>query len=531
MSSDISGQTLLGRYELRHQIGRGGFATVYEALDRRLDKQVAIKILSPRYAAREEYRLRFIQEARAAARLRHRLLVDVTDHGLTADGVLFFVMEHLHGSSLAERLHQHPGPVPWTWALPLTLEVVKALEVAHQHQIVHRDVKPGNVFLVGGHISGPELQVKLLDLGIAKIHYHVPEQEMPRTRDSQGTPGTPEYMAPEQIQGSAKGPSIDLYAVGVLLYRLVTGTTPFSGKASWEVLRMHVEQQPIRPSLRAPTAAIPPEIDHLILRLLAKHPDDRYRSATELRHALEELIRRRSQRPPPTITTATAPRGRSTEHLLRLAAACLGLSTAALTFMLLQVFSHPALRDAPPRAGDTNDLLELPAPSAPPLRASTPIAVNTPPQAPSAAPLSPPSEMLLPPAPAPDPTTLTPQLPDPALAAPSNAPAPSVPVPPSTSPTKRPASRAGPLPKQPPEAAVRQRLNSSKPKIVSACKRQIPSPVRVQLTIDLDLGAATVDLLGDLSRGAACVKAQVESLRFPKAPGHEPLVLRETFDL
>ncbi|MCB9700806.1 MAG: serine/threonine protein kinase [Myxococcales bacterium] len=246
-----------GRFQLIRPIGQGGFATVYQALDQRLDKNVAVKVLNQRFAAHEEYRKRFIQEAKAAARVSHPLLVDVSDIGGTDDGRLYFVMEYLEGCTLSEHLREHPGGLPWREAMVIALEIVKALEVAHRHDIVHRDVKPGNVFLKGGITRGPELQIKLLDLGIAKVHYEGRDEERPQT-GTDGTPGTPEYMAPEQIRGGADSPSVDLYAVGVLTYRLLTGSLPFSAKTPWDVLAMHLNDEPPPILSRAPTRRSPP---------------------------------------------------------------------------------------------------------------------------------------------------------------------------------------------------------------------------------------------------------------------------------
>ena len=166
-------------------------------------------------------------------------------------------MEHLQGHSLGERLREQPGPVPWRQVLAVSLEVARALEVAHQHGIVHRDVKPGNVFLKGGITRGPELQIKLLDLGIAKVHYEGRDEERPQT-GTDGTPGTPEYMAPEQIRGGADSPSVDLYAVGVLTYRLLTGSLPFSAKTPWDVLAMHLNDEP-PPTMRPNDASLVPK--------------------------------------------------------------------------------------------------------------------------------------------------------------------------------------------------------------------------------------------------------------------------------
>jgi len=350
-----------GRYKLVKAIGHGGFATVYEALDTSLGKKVAIKILSPRFASRSEFRKRFAQEARAAAQLRHHLLVDVTDVGETDDHLPYFVMEYLEGSSLGDRIRELPSGMPWKHVVAIVAEVVKALEIAHQQGIVHRDVKPGNVFLKGGVEYGPDLRVKLLDLGIAKIHSDAPDDDMPETRESQGTPGTPEYMAPEQIHSGAKGPSIDIYAVGVLMYRLLTGTLPFTSKSSWEVLRMHVEDPPMPPSQRTPAAEIPPKVESLVLRLMEKDPLDRPASATAVRMELELL----SQAAAPSAPQPAASAHRN-ERLLRAFSNIMRLSIAAVTILLLTLFirlGDPAAQAQPSAYFDATYDSPLPEPT------------------------------------------------------------------------------------------------------------------------------------------------------------------------
>ncbi|MCA9634956.1 MAG: protein kinase, partial [Myxococcales bacterium] len=290
------------------------------------------------------YRKRFIQEAKAAARVSHPLLVDVSDIGGTDDGRLYFVMEYLEGCTLSEHLREHPGGLPWREAMVIALEIVKALEVAHRHDIVHRDVKPGNVFLKGGITRGPELQIKLLDLGIAKVHYEGRDEERPQT-GTDGTPGTPEYMAPEQIRGGADSPSVDLYAVGVLTYRLLTGSLPFSAKTPWDVLAMHLNDEPPPILSRAPHAEIPAEVESLVMRLLSKRPGDRPASATALRRRIERLVRADERT---TAAHAAAAGSSANELLLRLSTRIMRLVLAAVTFVGLTLLLPPERLRAQP---------------------------------------------------------------------------------------------------------------------------------------------------------------------------------------
>ena len=518
MHHDLTGTTIADRYHLLRRIGQGGFATVYEALDRKLDKKVAVKVLSPRFAAKEEYRRRFVQEARAAARLRHRLLVDVTDHGVSPDGLFYFVMEHLQGISLGERLREQPGPLPWRQVVAITIEVVKALEVAHQHGIVHRDVKPGNVFLVGGVLEGPDLQVKLLDLGIAKVHYDVPDDEMPETRESQGAPGTPEYMAPEQITGGSKGPSVDLYAVGILMYRLLTGALPFTSKTNWEVLRMHVDDPPVPPCARAPEAAIPPALEAIVLRLMAKRPEGRHASATELRLALLDLLQRTptpSLAPPPLRTRLLGP-----ERVLRLTTTFMRATLAVTVLMLATLFTVPAASRPQPRLR----VVELtdPAPDPEPRPTPDPKPTPTPPQ-------STPATTKPPPAPEEDDVTLDPDDPTPPNGARLQLPV--VPKKPPQDPGPRPPSSSSPSSPDSQRAAILRQIQKARPAIDSKCKKNtITKPITAEILIDLSTGIPTVQTPGDRSPTGACLRGQLATLRFrPSGPGL--LTLRETFDL
>lgn len=287
-----------GRYVLGDEIGSGGFAAVFRAFDRHLGIDVAIKVLKEHGVRDEEFRARFLREMTHHVLLRHPRIVPVLDRGVTPHGRLYFVMELLEGRSLSEHLRAQPGPRPWEEVVVVVKQLCEALETVHTRQIVHRDVKPGNVFVCG---SGEDLAIRLLDLGIAKelpgAGISAPEE--PSLTDVRvGVPGTPEYMAPEQIEGRPVDGRTDLYAVGVLMYRMLTGVLPFQppdpleseARHSW-LARQHCEARPLRPSRRCPEAKIPAALEALVMSLLAKRASSRPQSARELRSALRQIER------------------------------------------------------------------------------------------------------------------------------------------------------------------------------------------------------------------------------------------------
>ncbi len=361
---DYSGRILGDRYLLRGRIGHGGMATVYEAVDRELNKPVAVKILNPHYASQTDYLARFRQEAREAARIRHENLVDVTDQGSTADGLAFFVMEFLRGETLQTFLH--PGddesrPVPWRIVLSIVAQVCDALQHAHEHGLIHRDIKPGNIFLVSRR-SG-EFRVKVLDLGIAKVlQAHRDPSAPPTTRASQGTPGTPEYMSPEQVRGTPDAcPQTDLYAVGVLMYRMLTGTLPFYSELSpFEVMEQHCKRIPEPPRRRAPSMEIPEALEREVMRALGKRPEDRQASAQELADTLrnleavearrERMLREDDEARTLQYRLGAVPPGRTPARWLSYLAAGLGGLTLSVTsFMVLVLLPFVAIQaDDPP---------------------------------------------------------------------------------------------------------------------------------------------------------------------------------------
>ncbi len=286
---DLSQQTINNRFLLLQKIGVGGMATVYQAIDHELNKLVAVKVLNPEWRSDEVQVGRFRQEARTAARVRHPHLVSVTDRGVTCDGIPFLVMELLEGKSLQEEMASICGPMPWQRVVGIAVQVCAALAAAHQNGLIHRDIKPGNCFLVQGSGQAGDF-VKVLDLGIAKViagprDPHAP----PSTQAHQGSPGTPEFMAPEQMLGGPTDARSDLYSLGVMMVRMLTGRLPFVApprEPPWKVLDMHLSEPPPNVRSMAPEADIPESIAEIVLRCMAKQVDDRWSSATELAAAL-----------------------------------------------------------------------------------------------------------------------------------------------------------------------------------------------------------------------------------------------------
>jgi serine/threonine protein kinase len=271
------GDLIADRYELEELVGTGGMSSVFRAHDRQLERRVAIKILHEHYADDPEYLERFRREARAVARLSHPNIVTVIDRG-DDDGRQYIVFEHVNGENLKE-LVVRSGRLPVPRALELALAVADGLAFAHDHGLVHRDVKPQNVLLSN------EGEVKVTDFGIARS-LHV-EHGMTQT----GTVlGTGEYLAPEQASGRPISPATDVYSLGVVLWELLAGDVPFSGENFVAVALRHVNEPP--PHLRERRPDVSPRLDAAVERALAKDPARRFPSmaafAKELRACLAE---------------------------------------------------------------------------------------------------------------------------------------------------------------------------------------------------------------------------------------------------
>jgi serine/threonine-protein kinase len=276
----LLGRVLGGRYRLIERLGQGGMGTVYRATHTLMDKPVALKILRAELATDAEAVARFHREARSASRLDHDHCIRVTDFGQSDDGLLFLVMELLDGHSLSYVTRR--GPVPSARAAAIGVAIAEALGHAHEQGIVHRDLKPDNVFLAR-RAKGREI-VKVLDFGLAKL---ASDSALGPSITRDGTVfGTPEYMAPEQAEGEKLDGRTDIYALGIILYQLVTGEVPFKSSNFVALLTKQVAELPIPPRELRPDLDIPPGLEQVILHCLEKRRDDRIATAAELADAL-----------------------------------------------------------------------------------------------------------------------------------------------------------------------------------------------------------------------------------------------------
>ncbi len=268
------GTLLAGRYVLEEVIGEGGMATVYRARHKLVDRLCAVKILAAHYATDPVTRERFRREAKSAQKLSHPNIIEIFDQGETEDNTAYIVMEYLRGQSLADLVAK--GSVAIPRALGLMIQIARGIARAHDFEVIHRDLKPENIFL-GTRDDGGD-SVKLLDFGIAR------SRSDSRLTGAGELFGTPQYMAPERITSGEAGPSVDLYAVGVIFYEMVTGQLPFDAPDIPTFFIKHLKEPPGSPRKLNP--AIPLELEALILRLLAKdaksRPVDAHRVTADL---------------------------------------------------------------------------------------------------------------------------------------------------------------------------------------------------------------------------------------------------------
>ncbi|MBI1947095.1 MAG: protein kinase [Deltaproteobacteria bacterium] len=279
------GRVIAGRYQIERKLNEGGMGAVYLAIQRPLDRPVALKVLLGRHDDDRTAALRFEKEARAVSRLTHPHVVTLHDFGSTEAGELYIAMEYLQGQSLREVIDAS-GAMGWDRALHVMRGVTAALVAAHGSGIVHRDLKPENVMLVerAGDVDFP----KVLDFGLARSIE--PDNKTPITQRDV-IPGTPAYMSPERASGVADDPRSDLYSLGAMWFELLTGRPPFEGESSIKVILRHIHETPMAPSQRVPAAHIPQSIDLLVLSLLEKHPDRRPASAADLLEQIDQLAR------------------------------------------------------------------------------------------------------------------------------------------------------------------------------------------------------------------------------------------------
>jgi eukaryotic-like serine/threonine-protein kinase len=268
-----------GRYEATHLVARGGMAQVYRAMDLQLDRPVALKVLFPELSVDRTFVERFRREAQAAANLSHPNIVPVFDWG-EDDGSYFIVMEYIDGRPLSAVLRD-PAPMPPNQIATIGAGVAAALAFAHRHGVVHRDVKPGNVLIT------PDGDVKVTDFGIARAVNT--EESLTQTGAVMGTAA---YFSPEQAEGKGVDSRSDIYSLGVVLYEMAVGKPPFTGDSPVAVASKHVRDTPVLP--REANPRVPVALEAVIMKAMAKLPDDRYRSAEELR---ADLLRFADGRP------------------------------------------------------------------------------------------------------------------------------------------------------------------------------------------------------------------------------------------
>ena len=273
---------LSDRYELGPELGHGGMARVLRGTDRQLGRHVAIKVLSPPYDRDQAFVERFRREAHAAARLNHPSIVAVYDTG-SDDGTHYIVTELVEGETLAELL-ERGGSLPSQQAVDISTEITRALAAAHARGVVHRDVKPGNVMLT------PDGRVKVVDFGIARA------AGVESGTRSGLVLGSAPYLSPEQARGEPGDERSDIYALGCVMYEMLTGQPPFTADTPVATLYLHVHEQAPPPSS---VGEVPADIEAIVLRCLEKDPAARFQSATELEHALAAVDNSNSTMPLP----------------------------------------------------------------------------------------------------------------------------------------------------------------------------------------------------------------------------------------
>ncbi len=283
------GDVLGDRYRIIEHIGKGGMGDVVLAEHIAIGRKVAIKTLHGDFLKDPEIARRFLHEARTASQIRHPNVVDITDFGHTDRGAPFFVMELLEGEDLRALLAREQT-LAWPRVCAIVLQICRALTAAHAHGVIHRDMKPDNVYIIHNPDTTEEV-VKVLDFGIAKTTTPANATAASDSHEVTRTGvllGTPHYMSPEQAQDEPLDPRSDIYAVGVLLYRMTTGTVPFRGKSFMKVLSQHLGSPPPPPRTLAPD--LDPTHEQIILQCLAKQPEDRYPSAEALAAALAATL-------------------------------------------------------------------------------------------------------------------------------------------------------------------------------------------------------------------------------------------------
>jgi serine/threonine-protein kinase len=273
-TNTLIGRTFDSRYVIQRKLGSGGMADVYLAEDQELGRRVALKLLDERHASDEQFVERFRREAQSAAGLNHPSIVSIFDRGY-AEGTYYIAMEYLDGRTLKELLVKN-GPTPIPIAIDYARQILGALSFAHRNGIVHRDIKPHNI------VVGSDGRLKVTDFGIAR-------SGTSQMTEAGSIVGTAQYLSPEQARGAPVDPRSDLYSLGIVLYEMLTGKVPFTGETPVEIAMKHLSQVPDAPSKLRPD--VPHDLDAVVMRALAKDPDQRYSSAEEMDADLARVAR------------------------------------------------------------------------------------------------------------------------------------------------------------------------------------------------------------------------------------------------
>ncbi|MDQ3368591.1 MAG: protein kinase [Myxococcota bacterium] len=287
-----------GRYRIDAILGTGGMGRVYRGEHTGIGRAVAIKVLHADLNRNREAAQRFQREALASGRLDHPNIVGVSDFGVLDDGACYLVMEVLEGESLGQRLERERR-IPWREAVVILRGVLQGLRHAHERGVVHRDIKPDNVFLTR---RDGELTVKILDFGIAKLYAGSPDD--PASTRAGLTVGTPAYLSPEQAVGGEITPASDLYSSSIVLYEMIAGRTPFADKDPLAMLGAHVSREPPPLAQHAPDVEIPPGLEEVLQYGLNKMSAERFQSALDYIAALERIVATAPVLPPRSAAVA-----------------------------------------------------------------------------------------------------------------------------------------------------------------------------------------------------------------------------------
>ena len=345
---DLIGSEVDGRYRVIELIGEGGMGKVYLAEHVEIGKRVALKVLHPSYSRMPDLVERFRREARAASKIGHPNIVDVTDSGTTADGSVYFVMEYLEGVELGSVIERE-GALDVARGLKISGQICRALSAAHREGIIHRDLKPENIFLITR--DGTADVVKVLDFGIAKTTEAEAARERRLTSPGMAM-GTPEYMSPEQAAGRPADARCDVYALGAILYEMVTGLPPYSGDNFMEILTKKATQDP-RPPIQV-RAELASQVSDLVMASMARNPDDRPQTMEALEYELNKCLAGRGVAVAQILGMTTDP------HVVATLNSGLSMRTFddAVVVAQRQQTSSPAI--GLPRAGMHSGMAEMP---------------------------------------------------------------------------------------------------------------------------------------------------------------------------